>query len=96
LQVFGRREILHGHAIDGTASVFAGKWQHERQGVAVAGLSVPRQIAFCHKMFEEEAPNPWPEERVILHDRPLSRNGRSAGWPPAKVRASFEGNAGSI
>src|SRR5476649_1665883 len=93
---YGRGQSLDGHAIDGTAPVLAGKRQQEHQGIAVAGLSVPRQIAFCDQMLEEEAPNPWAEERVIFHNRLLSRTGRSAGWPPARVQASFGGTVGSI
>jgi hypothetical protein len=56
----GRRQILNGHAIDGAPSVLAGERQQERQGVAVADLGIPSQIAFCHQMLEEEPPNPWP------------------------------------
>ena len=89
-------EILDGHAIDGALSLLAGKRQQKRQGVAVADLRVPSQIAFCHQMLEEEPPNPWPQKRLILHDRPPSRTGRSADWPTARVPASSGGNAESI
>jgi hypothetical protein len=47
-------------------------------------------------MLKEEPPNPWPQERLILHDRPPARSRRNAGWPPTRARASFGGNAGSI
>jgi hypothetical protein len=56
----GWRQILDGHAIDGTPSMLAGKWQQERQRIAVADLGIPSQIAFRHQMLEEEPPNPWP------------------------------------
>src|SRR5271165_66250 len=92
---YRRRQILDGHAIDGTPSVLAGKRQQERQGIAVADLGVPSQIAFCHQMLEEEPPNPWPQERLILHDRPPSRTGEALTGRLQEFR-SFGGSAGSI
>jgi hypothetical protein len=68
----GWGQILDGHAIDGLPSMLAGKRQQECQDIAVADLRVPGEIAFRHQMFEEEPPNPWPQERLILHDRPPS------------------------
>ena len=57
---FRRRQIFNGHAIDSDARLFAGEWQQQHQGVAIAGLSVSGKIAFGHQMLQKEAANPRP------------------------------------
>jgi hypothetical protein len=70
-----RVQVFNGHAIDSDASLFADERQQQRQGVAVAGLSVSGEIA----LLQEEAANPRPQELFILHDRPPLRTAQSAG-----------------
>ena len=91
-----RGQVLHGHAIDSAAALFAGEWQQQHQSVAVAGLGVSGEIALGHQMLQQEPPNPRAQKALILHDRPPLRTGQSVGLPPGADPASFVGSVGSI
>src|SRR5271165_3093877 len=91
-----RGQVLHGHAIDGTAALFAGEWQQQHQSVTVAGLRVAREIALGYQMLQQEPPNPRAQKAFILHDWPPLRTGQSVGLPPEADPASFVGSVGSI
>jgi hypothetical protein len=91
-----RREILHRHPIDWTASASAGEWQQQGQCIPVTDLSIRIKIAFNNQMLQQETTNPGAERASVTHGRLRIANiGRSDGWPPQAVRESFAGSAGS-
>src|SRR6516162_984772 len=89
-----RRQLFHGHAIDGAAYLLAGKRQQQCQRVAVAGLGVEGKIALGDQMFQQEPPDPRTKQALILHCRPPSRTEQSARWPPGGDPASSANSAG--
>src|SRR5262249_23689405 len=84
-----RRQILHGHPVDGAPAARASKRQQQGQRVSVTDLGVLREIALGYHVVEQEAPHPRPQQVIVSHDYlPAERSGRSVGWPPEATLVS--------
>jgi hypothetical protein len=61
-------EVCNIKAVDRPLAPGADVGQQEREGIAIAALSVPRKITISHKVFEEEAAYPASQQAPIRHD----------------------------